>query len=91
MDDKIEALLKEYNIYAQENGFELNQKKEVVVGLMRKLLDNEEKYGKKFCPCRVITGNHEEDDKKICPCIFMNSEIEEKGHCHCGLFLKPVK
>jgi ferredoxin-thioredoxin reductase catalytic subunit len=86
--DKIENLIKEYSEYAQNNGFRLNPNKKVVEGIVAGLLKNEEKYGKKYCPCRRISGNAEEDSKKICPCFWHKDEIQKDGHCFCQLYVK---
>ncbi len=67
--------------YAQKNNFKLKNKK-VVKGL----LNNEKKYGKRYCPCRRITGDEKEDQKNVCPCVFHKKEIEKDGHCFCQLF-----
>lgn len=32
------------------------------------------------CPCKLLPVS--------CPCPEHEREIEEKGHCHCGLFVK---
>lgn len=32
------------------------------------------------CPCKLV--------KTPCPCADHLKELEEKGHCHCGLFVK---
>jgi ferredoxin-thioredoxin reductase catalytic subunit len=32
------------------------------------------------CPCRL--------NPTPCPCEFHEEEIQEKGKCHCGLFIK---
>lgn len=87
-NNKVENLIKEYERYAQENGFGLNPNRIVIESLVKRLLENEEKYGARYCPCRPITGNSENDDKKICPCFWHKKEIEETGHCHCSLFYK---
>ncbi len=83
-----ESLIKNYQDYAQKNGFSLNPKKEVVEGIVSGLLKNEEKYGRRYCPCRRVTGNEEEDEKIICPCAYHKDEIEKLGHCLCDLFNK---
>ncbi len=88
MREKIEELIKWYVDYAKENGFNLNPNKEIVERIIRGLLENEKKYGKKYCPCRRVTGNQEEDSKKICPCYYHRDEIKKDGHCFCGLFTK---
>ena len=87
-EEKIEELIKDYEEYARKNGFRLNPNREVVKRLVKGLLENEKKYGSRYCPCRRITGDLEKDRKKICPCFWHKKEIEVDGHCFCGLFIK---
>lgn len=87
-ENENEKLIKEMELYAAKNGFRLNPQREEVERLIRGLLENEKKYGKRYCPCRRITGNPEEDRSKICPCAFHKEEIAKGGHCFCGLFVK---
>ena len=89
MDDKkIENSIESYKKYAEANGFKLNPDEKVVERLVKGLLENEKKYGDRYCPCRRISGNKEEDKPKICPCQWHQEEIERDGHCFCGLFIK---
>jgi len=81
-------LIKKYEEYAETNGFKLNPNREVVERIIRGLLENEKKYGQKYCPCRRISENSEEDKPKICPCSWHREEIEKNGRCLCGLFVK---
>lgn len=87
-NDGLEKIIKEYEEYAHQKGLRLNQNREVVERLVKGLLENEKKHGKRYCPCRRITGNPTEDAKNICPCAYHLEEIERDGHCLCGLFLK---
>lgn len=84
----IEAIIEKFDNYAKSNGFRLNPDRKIVEGVVKGLLLNEEKHGKRFCPCRRISGDAEEDAKKICPCAFHKEEIEKDGHCCCNLFVK---
>jgi len=86
--EKIEKIIEEYEEYAQKNNYRLNPNREVVERIIRGLLENERKYGFRYCPCRRISGNLEEDKPKICPCQFRHEEVEKNGHCLCGLFVK---
>ena len=81
-------LIKECQDYADKNGFKLNPNTEVQSRLVKGLLENEKKYGQRYCPCRRVTGNAEEDRPKICPCQWHKEEIEKNGHCLCQLFVK---
>jgi len=83
-----ELLIRNYQEYAERNGFKLNPNREVVERLVKGLLENEKKYGARYCPCRRVSGNPEEDKPKICPCQWHREEIERDGHCLCGLFVK---
>ncbi|XOB41549.1 MAG: thioredoxin [Candidatus Nealsonbacteria bacterium] len=85
---EIENIIKNYQEYAQKNGFKLNPDKGIVERLVKGLLENEKKYGARYCPCRRITGNPEDDKGKICPCYWHQEELERDGHCFCGLFVK---
>lgn len=87
-NEKVEKLIREYEEYAKRNGFSLNPNKKVVEGIIKSLLEREKKFGARYCPCRRITEDKEENKKIICPCQFMRKEIEEQGHCLCGLFVK---
>jgi ferredoxin-thioredoxin reductase catalytic chain len=87
MED-IDIIIENYKKWAEKNGFSINPNKKVVEFLVKSLLDREQKFGKRYCPCRRITGNKKEDEKIVCPCIYMKKEIEEGGRCLCGLFVK---
>lgn len=86
--EKIAELEKQYADYAKANGFNLNPDKKTVERIIKGLLKNEKKYGKKYCPCRRVTGKEEEDSKKICPCVWHKDEITKDGKCFCGLYVK---
>lgn len=85
---EIEELKKEYSEYAKNNGFQLNSDDKTVERIINGLLKNEEKYGKKYCPCRRVTGVQADDAKKICPCFWHKDEIKNDGHCLCWLYVK---
>lgn len=87
IEEKIEELNKWYVGYADENGLKLNPNKEITQKLIRGLLENEKKYGKRYCPCRRITGDKKADEKIICPCPYHIDEIKKNGQCFCGLFV----
>jgi len=87
-DEKFKRLIREYENYANKNGFKLDPNLEVVNRIIKGLLENEKKYGKRYCPCRRVTGVAEDDAKNICPCVYHIEEIEKNGHCLCGLFVK---
>ena len=86
--EKIEEMINWYSDYAKDNGFNLNPDREAVKRIIKGLLENEKKYGKKYCPCRRVAGEGEIDSKNICPCYHHKDEIEKEGHCSCMLFVK---
>lgn len=87
---KKEQLLKLWQEWSEEqDSFQLNPHTEMVEGLAQAVLNNEEKAGYKFCPCRVRDGTHEQDIKLLCPCNFKTHDTWLKeGRCWCGLFVK---
>ena len=87
-NNEIEKAIREYEDYANKNGFSLNSDKEAVTRIIRGLFENEKKHGFRYCPCRRVTDNPEENKKIICPCEFHLAEIEKYGHCLCKLFKK---
>ena len=82
----INEIIENCKKYAEKNGFGLNLNKKAVETIVKGLLENEKKYGQRYCPCRRVTGNAEEDRPKICPCAWHRQEIERDGHCYCRLF-----
>ena len=57
----IEELRRKSQEYADSVGIKLNPKKEIVDNVLKGLLMKKQKYGKLYCPCRVVTGNKEKD------------------------------
>ena len=88
MEKIMEKIIEDYKEYAEQSGFRLNPDREVVERLIKGLLENEKKYGQRYCPCRRVSGNLEEDKPKICPCVYHRQELERDGHCYCRLFVK---
>ena len=84
----MEKIIEDYKKYAEKNSFELNPDRKVVERVIKGLLENEKKYGQRYCPCRRVSGNPEEDKPKICPCAWHLEELERDGHCYCRLFVK---
>jgi ferredoxin-thioredoxin reductase catalytic subunit len=72
--------------YAEKRGMQLNPDEERVGEVAKGLAARQEKFGKRYCPCRIITGDPEEDRKIICPCVYHEEELKEHGMCHCKLF-----
>ena len=79
-------IIKESESYAEKNGFKIKPNREIVDLIASGIAGNENAFGKRFCSCRAFTGDGKEDS--ICPCKWHKQEIESKGRCHCGLFVK---
>jgi len=73
----VDKAIKEYEKYAKKNGFKLNPNKNIVKGVIKVLLENEKKFGKRYCPCQR---------KKVCPCFCHLKDIKLNGYCYCRLF-----
>ncbi|MCS3924617.1 ferredoxin-thioredoxin reductase catalytic domain-containing protein [Methanosalsum natronophilum] len=76
--------------YADRKGYDLNPDNEMLDMVIEGLANNVDKYGRRYCPCRIITGNEQEDRKIICPCIYHEEEVETQGSCHCSLFFEST-
>lgn len=87
-EEQIKEISERYYNYAIAQGFSLNPDKKTTDRVINGLLENEKKHGKKYCPCRRVTGNAEQDAKIICPCVYHKDEIAKDGHCLCNLFVK---
>ena len=74
--------------YARKMGFKLNSDREALDYVLGGLAARKEKFGRRYCPCRIVTGDAEEDRKIICPCIYHKEEIKQDGKCHCELFFR---
>ncbi|TES83255.1 MAG: ferredoxin:thioredoxin reductase [Hadesarchaea archaeon] len=82
--EQLRAILERY---AKSQGFQLNPDEKILDLIIQGLLQNEQKFGLRYCPCRAITGDPEQDKKIICPCVYHKDELKQMGHCHCGLFV----
>ncbi len=86
MDAEEKEILREAKEFAQANDLKINPDKKIVEAVIKGIAKNKEKYGKKYCPCRAVTGNEELDKKSVCTCAFSAEEIKKTGHCKCRLF-----
>ncbi len=78
--------------FAEKNEFQVNPDKEKVRMLLDGVFNNEQNYGLKYCPCRLITKDFKEDLLLVCPCNFLiHDTYREKGECWCGLFVRRKK
>ncbi|MHA2062035.1 MAG: ferredoxin-thioredoxin reductase catalytic domain-containing protein [Candidatus Sifarchaeia archaeon] len=72
---------------AKHQGWALNRDEKLLQTLREGLATNYNRYGYFSCPCRLADGERETDKDIICPCVYARPDIEEYGHCYCGLYL----
>ncbi len=82
-----EEYLKVVERIASSKGWKPNPDREILLELANGLLENRKRYGRTYCPCRIVTGNHEIDRKIICPCTYAEDDIKNYGRCFCGLYV----
>jgi len=63
-----------------------NNDERIVETIIMGELRNIAMFGHAYCPCRP-----QRIREHICPCEPAKRELDEKGICHCGLFIKPKK
>ncbi|MGZ7132792.1 MAG: ferredoxin-thioredoxin reductase catalytic domain-containing protein [Halobacteriota archaeon] len=86
VDEQAEKIKNWAKRYAEKKELQLNPDQERVDEVAKGLAVRQEKFGKRYCPCRIITGDAEEDRKIICPCVYQEEEVRDHGMCHCKLF-----
>jgi len=83
----IEKTRKYVKMVAEQRGWILTSEEEMLEGLIEGLAINLERYGWRYCPCRLVNEEDLEKDKDIiCPCAYAEPDIEEYGHCYCSLY-----
>jgi ferredoxin-thioredoxin reductase catalytic subunit len=71
---------------AKKQGWILNRDKDHLDIIINGLTRNYNRYGYFPCPCRDSDGDKNRDKDIICPCDYSRPDIEEYGHCYCGLY-----
>ncbi|HOW57120.1 MAG TPA: ferredoxin-thioredoxin reductase catalytic domain-containing protein, partial [Smithellaceae bacterium] len=71
----------------EPKGFFFNKDKEWVLGILKDLLINKERYGYMSCPCRLASGSREKDRDIMCPCFYREADVREYGSCYCNLYV----
>lgn len=74
---------------ALEAGYNVNPDDAFARDLVRGLLENEERYGYRACPCRLASGVVDEDLDIVCPCDYRDADLDEYGTCYCALYVSP--
>ncbi len=72
---------------AEEGGYLLNPDRNFTLRLVQGLLENEQRYGYRSCPCRLAFGEKSKDLDIICPCYYRDPDLEEFGACYCALYV----
>ena len=72
-------------------GWTYNSSNEINESVIMGLTRNKLIYGKRYCPCFMVTNETKEKQKeannRICPCKpAINTEIPIDGKCHCDIF-----
>jgi len=88
MDDIESGIYEWAKEYAKDNGLKLNPDYDIVVQAIKGLAQNKREYGIQYCGCRMVTGDEKKDKDLICPCIHRTLDIQKRGSCKCGLFVK---
>ena len=81
----IEKSQKYVKMVADHRGWVLTPEKEMLAGLIEGLAVNLERYGMRYCPCRLFQDPKKDKDI-ICPCAYAEPDIKEYGHCYCSLY-----
>ena len=78
-----------FGAFCRGNEFELNPDQVHVSAVIDGVIENEKRFGLKYCPCRIRTGDPGKDLELICPCNFtIQDKYKVQGECWCGLFTK---
>lgn len=79
-----------YRMVAQKQGWKVNWDLDLINSLNEGLTLNFNRYTYYLCPCRDTGGSRQKDEDIICPCRYALPDIQEYGHCYCGLYLDPI-
>lgn len=74
---------------AREAGYNFNPDDAFARDLVRGLLENEDRYGYRACPCRLASGVPDEDLDLVCPCDYRDADLNDYGTCYCALYVSP--
>ena len=72
---------------AKKQGWRLNPDSQFTNDLCEGFATNFNRYGYYSCPCRDADGDKALDKDILCPCEYCRPDMEEFGHCYCGLYL----
>lgn len=78
-----ERSMKDLETIAKSNGWNLNPDHKKVEMLLKGMNSIAKNFGEFYCPCKA-----KRIPENICPCKAAQTEIDAKGKCHCGLFVR---
>lgn len=73
--------------YGTESPYRLHPDQDRVDNIVMGLVQNKEKYGKAYCPCRPIEESLKLGRVNVCPCTSHKEDIARDGCCECVLFV----
>ncbi len=89
-EEQVDVVWRRLVSEAEAAGYCVNPDDAFARDLVRGLLENEERYGYRSCPCRLARGTREQDTDIICPCDYRDPDLEEFGTCYCALYVSPA-
>lgn len=85
--ETVETTIHELEENIMGSVYYLNPDTALIRDLIEGLLINEERYGYRACPCRLVFGTPEENSDIICPCEYRDDDISDFNTCYCGLYV----
>ncbi|WP_445476228.1 ferredoxin-thioredoxin reductase catalytic domain-containing protein [Methanococcoides methylutens] len=73
---------------AEATGYKLNSDYDVITTAVKGICNNKRQFGEYYCFCQKRSGDAEKDKKIICPCASRSRDVETRGACRCGLYIK---
>ena len=75
---------------AKKQDWKVTHDEELLDLLLEGLTKNFNRYGYFSCPCRAATADKQKDKDIICPCAYCRPDIEDFGHCYCGMYMSTA-
>jgi ferredoxin-thioredoxin reductase catalytic subunit len=75
---------------ANKQNWKITHDEELLGLLLEGLTKNFNRYGYFSCPCRAASCDKQKDKDIICPCAYCRPDMEEFGHCYCGLYMSSA-
>jgi len=75
--------------FAARKGYSVNPHWMMNANLRLWLVESEQAFGQRYCPCFEPSDDDRLNKALVCPCKFIDQDIADKGTCHCTLFGAP--